>query len=108
MCIRDSSNTDLEDGTNDGGDPHNLKAAYILRSLACVYSETKDYLYATGLFGSVERTFMHHYGSDSTELLDLFSLQEQYQRQIGATREGEQTFKKMKRIVDVRRGLGVL
>ena len=100
--------------TNDSSDAsgassvYNLKAAHILRSLACVYCEMKDYLYATGLFASAERAFAHHYGPRSAEVLDLLALQETYQRRIGATREGEMTFKKMMGVVNERRKHGLL
>lgn len=83
----------------------NAKAGEILRSLACVYADLRDYLYSMGLFNAAMKSFDAQYGHESEETLELIELMEHCQRKLGNEREADAT---RKRIDEVREKLGLL
>lgn len=72
-------------------DRKNATAAYILRGLATIYSEMRDYLYASGLFESADDAYVANFGENSYERLELLHLREDFQRRIGSTNEAAVT-----------------
>jgi hypothetical protein len=76
----------------------NMKAAYILRALAMVYAELKDYLFASGLFRSAESAIITSCGEFSYERLELLHSQEIFQRKIGSINEAAVTTTTMQKV----------
>ena len=80
-----------EDRNNDG-------AIVTLRTLACVYAELKDYLYASGLFRTAEKAVIANYGENSYERLELLHVIEHFQRRIGSVNEAAVTTTQMQEV----------
>lgn len=79
-------------------DTQNAKAGWILRSLACLYAELKDYLYASGLFNSSLKIMQSTYGERSLEAIGVLKLMERFQRIIGSQKEAEVTQRQIEQL----------
>nr|CCC51306.1 conserved hypothetical protein [Trypanosoma vivax Y486] len=67
----------------------NPKAAWTLLSMASLYADTRDYLYATGLFASAEKAVVENYGSASLERLLVLKLRYEFLAGVGSEQEAK-------------------
>jgi hypothetical protein len=77
---------------------NNARAASALRALAINFTDVRDYLYASGMFNSAERTFEALYGRASEEMIELLMLQHRMQTVLKNDREAEATWNKLQEV----------
>lgn len=68
-------------------DRDNAPAAWTLLSMACMYADTRDYLYATGLFERALKGFAVNYGAVSVEMALLQKLRYEFLAGVGSQEE---------------------
>ncbi|KAH9599189.1 hypothetical protein LSM04_008926 [Trypanosoma melophagium] len=69
----------------------NPKAGWILLAMASLYADMRDYLYATGLFASAEKTLVENYGNISLEKLFALKLRYEFLAGVGSDQEAKAT-----------------
>ncbi|CCD16796.1 unnamed protein product [Trypanosoma congolense IL3000] len=67
----------------------NPKAGWTLVAMASLYADMRDYLYATGLFASAEKTIIENYGSVSLERLVVSKLRYEFLAGVGSEDEAK-------------------
>ncbi|RNF14919.1 uncharacterized protein Tco025E_05675 [Trypanosoma conorhini] len=67
----------------------NPKAGWTLLAMASLYADMRDYLYATGLFASAEKTLAENYGNDSLERLLALKLRYEFLAGVGSDQEAK-------------------
>lgn len=67
----------------------NGSAAWTLLTMACMYADTRDYLYATGLFETASKAFAYTYGSASMERVFLLKLRYEFLAGVGSEQEAK-------------------
>ncbi|ORC93353.1 uncharacterized protein TM35_000012300 [Trypanosoma theileri] len=67
----------------------NPKAGWILLAMASLYADMRDYLYATGLFASAEKTLVENYGNNSLERLFALTLRYEFLAGVGSEQEAK-------------------
>lgn len=70
-------------------DKENPLAAWTLVGMACMYADTRDYLYATGLFESAHKSFVNNYGATSVESVLLQRLRYEFMAGVGSDQEAK-------------------
>ncbi|GET85567.1 hypothetical protein, conserved [Leishmania tarentolae] len=67
----------------------NAPAAATLLSMACMYADTRDYLYATGLFESAKKGVTYNFGDTSLEHVFLQKLRYEFLAGVGSEQEAK-------------------
>ncbi|KAG5486974.1 hypothetical protein CUR178_08401 [Leishmania enriettii] len=67
----------------------NAPAAATLMTMACMYADTRDYLYATGLFESAKKALVYNYGDTSLEHVFLQKLRYEFFAGVGSEQEAK-------------------
>ncbi|KAK7199021.1 hypothetical protein NESM_000870300 [Novymonas esmeraldas] len=67
----------------------NAPATATLTAMACMYADTRDYLYATGLFESANKAATHLYGDASPERVFLQKLRYEFLAGVGSEQEAK-------------------
>lgn len=67
----------------------NPLAAWTLAGMACMYADTRDYLYAVGLFESAHKNFYTNYGPVSMENVLLQRLRYEFMAGVGSEQEAK-------------------
>lgn len=67
----------------------NASAASTLHTMACMYADTRDYLYATGLFESANKATAHVYGDASLEHVLVQKLRYEFLAGVGSEQEAK-------------------
>ncbi|RHW68799.1 hypothetical protein DPX39_100041600 [Trypanosoma brucei equiperdum] len=67
----------------------NPKAGWTLLAMASLYADMRDYLYATGLFASAEKTVIENYGGVSLERLLVSKLRYEFLAGVGSEEEAK-------------------
>ncbi|CAC9439523.1 conserved hypothetical protein [Leishmania infantum JPCM5] len=65
----------------------NAPAASTLMTMACMYADTRDYLYATGLFESANKAVTYNFGDTSLEHVFLQKLRYEFLAGVGSEQE---------------------
>ncbi|EPY23783.1 hypothetical protein STCU_07458 [Strigomonas culicis] len=68
---------------------HNAPAAATLQAMACLYADTRDYLYATGLFETANKTVAEVYGPTSLEQAHVHKLRYEFLAGVGSEEEAK-------------------
>ena len=79
----------------------NPSAFLIIRLLAIVYCELRDYLYTTGLIQSLEDDILRWYGEHSLERLELLYIKFEFQKRIRSKKEFEVTSRQIANILTI-------
>lgn len=67
----------------------NAAAASTLLAMACMYADTRDYLYATGLFESAKKAAAHSFGEASLEHVLVQKLRYEFLAGVGSEQEAK-------------------
>ncbi|KAG5487738.1 hypothetical protein LSCM1_08104 [Leishmania martiniquensis] len=67
----------------------NAPAAATLMTMACMYADTRDYLYATGLFESANKAVTYNFGDTSLEHVFLHKLRYEFLAGVGSEQEAK-------------------
>ncbi|CCW63986.1 unnamed protein product [Phytomonas sp. EM1] len=67
----------------------NPQAAWILLGMACMYADTRDYLYATGLFETAGKCVEENYGATSMEMVLVQKLRYEFLAGVGSEQEAK-------------------
>ncbi|KAG5512394.1 hypothetical protein GH5_08244 [Leishmania sp. Ghana 2012 LV757] len=67
----------------------NAPAAATLMTMACMYADTRDYLYATGLFESAKKALVYNFGDTSLEHVFLQKLRYEFLAGVGSEQEAK-------------------
>ncbi|TPP52947.1 hypothetical protein CGC20_27365 [Leishmania donovani] len=67
----------------------NAPAASTLMTMACMYADTRDYLYATGLFESANKAVTYNFGDTSLEHVFLQKLRYEFLAGVGSEQEAK-------------------
>jgi hypothetical protein len=67
----------------------NPTAASTLLAMACMYADTRDYLYATGLFEAAKKAVVHSYGEASLEHVLTQKLRYEFLAGVGSEQEAK-------------------
>lgn len=67
----------------------NPAAASTLLAMACMYADTRDYLYATGLFETAKKAVVHSYGEASLEHVLVQKLRYEFLAGVGSEQEAK-------------------
>ncbi|KAI5687371.1 hypothetical protein MNV84_00347 [Leishmania braziliensis] len=67
----------------------NAPAAATLMTMACLYADTRDYLYATGLFESASKAVTYNFGGTSLEHVFLQKLRYEFLAGVGSEQEAK-------------------
>ncbi|KPI83920.1 hypothetical protein ABL78_7038 [Leptomonas seymouri] len=67
----------------------NPSAASTLLAMACMYADTRDYLYATGMFESANKAMIHAYGEASLEHALVQKLRYEFLAGVGSEQEAK-------------------